>query len=70
MMKIVNNKQKEFNNIEEAIKYMNKTQIKNIESCKVSIPPLLFYNKNNNKYEWKIKFWKISIKIYQMSIYL
>ena len=40
MMKIVNNKQKEFNNIEEAIKYMNKTQIKNIESCNVSIPSL------------------------------
>ncbi len=64
MMKVVNNKQKEFNNIEEAIKYMNNTQIKNIESCNVSIPPLLFYNKNNNKYEWKTdlekteKFWE------------
>jgi len=63
MMKVVNNKQKEFNNIEEAIKYMNNTQIKNLQSCNVSIPPLLFLNKNNNKYEWKTdlekteKFW-------------
>ena len=63
MMKVVNNKQKEFNNIEEAIKYMNNTQIKNLQSCNVSIPPLLFFNKNNNKYEWKTdlekteKFW-------------
>ena len=59
MMKVINNKQKEFNNIEEAIKYMNKTQIKNIESCNVSIPSLYIYNKNNNKYEWKIDLEKI-----------
>jgi protein phosphatase methylesterase 1 len=53
MMNVVNNKQKEFNNIEDAIKYMNNTQIHNLESCNVSIPPLLYFNKNNKKYEWK-----------------
>ena len=41
MKSVIENKQKEFNNINDAISYMASTQIRNLESCRISIPPLL-----------------------------
>lgn len=56
MMNVVSNRQKEFGSIAEAINYMHKTQIKNLESACVSIPPLLKEIKGSlgkTTYEWK-----------------
>ena len=56
MRGIVEKRQKEFNSINEAITYMASSQIKNLQSCRVSIPPLLkqVKNKKGKKvYTWK-----------------
>lgn len=67
MMNVVSNRQKSFSSIEEAIKYMHKTQIRNLESSCVSIPPLLKEIKGilgKKTYEWKtdlvssMQYWK------------
>ena len=66
MKGIVEKRQKEFDSINEAIHYMSTSQIKNLESCRVSIPPLLKESKNKKGskiYTWKTdllateKFW-------------
>ena len=66
MRGIIQKRQNEFNSINEAITYMSTTQIRNLESCKVSIPPLLKEDKNKKGkkiYTWKTdllateKFW-------------
>ena len=66
MKGIVEKRQKEFDSINEAIYYMSTSQIKNLESCRVSIPPLLKESKNKKGskiYTWKTdllateKFW-------------
>ena len=56
MRSIVEKRQNEFNSINEAIIYMASSQIKNLQSCRVSIPPLLkqVKNKKGKKvYTWK-----------------
>ena len=56
MRSIVEKRQNEFNSINEAITYMASSQIKNLQSCRVSIPPLLkqVKNKKGKKvYTWK-----------------
>ena len=66
MKGIVEKRQKEFDSINEAIHYMSTSQIKNLESCRVSIPPLLKESKDKKGskiYTWKTdllateKFW-------------
>lgn len=67
MRNVIEKRQKEFNTINEAINYMSLSQIKNLQSCRVSIPPLLkeFKNKKGKKaFTWKTdligteKFWE------------
>jgi protein phosphatase methylesterase 1 len=67
MKSVIENKQKEFNNINDAISYMASTQIRNLESCRISIPPLLKQVKNakgKKVFTWKTdlfkteKFWE------------
>ena len=67
MKSVIENKQKEFNNINDAISYMASTQIRNFESCRISIPPLLKQVKNakgKKVFTWKTdlfkteKFWE------------
>ncbi len=67
MKSVIENKQKEFNNINDAISYMASTQIRNLESCRISIPPLLKQVKNSKGkkvFTWKTdlfkteKFWE------------
>ena len=67
MKSVIENKQKEFNNINDAISYMASTQIRNLESCRISIPPLLKQVKNEKGkkvFTWKTdlfkteKFWE------------
>ena len=67
MRSVVEKRQSEFNSINEAITYMSTTQIRNLQSCRVSIPPLLkqIKNKKGKKvYTWKTdllateKFWE------------
>ena len=67
MKSVIENKQKEFNNINDAISYMASTQIRNLESCRISIPPLLKQAKNakgKKVFTWKTdlfkteKFWE------------
>ena len=41
MKSVIEKKQKEFNSVNEAISYMASSQIRNLESCRISIPPLL-----------------------------
>ena len=67
MRGIVEKRQSEFSSINEAITYMSNSQIRNLKSCRVSIPPLLKESKNkkgNKIYTWKTdllateKFWE------------
>ena len=67
MKSVIENKQKEFNNTNDAISYMASTQIRNLESCRISIPPLLKQVKNakgKKVFTWKTdlfkteKFWE------------
>ena len=67
MKGVVQKKQSEFLTINDAISYMASSQIRNINSCRVSIPPLLkqIKNKNGKKiFTWKTdliaseKFWE------------
>ena len=67
MRGIVEKRQSEFSSINEAITYMSNSQIRNLESCRASIPPLLKESKNkkgNKIYTWKTdllateKFWE------------
>ena len=46
MKNVIDKKQKEFINVNEAISYMASTQIRNLQSCRISIPPLLKQIKN------------------------
>ena len=46
MRNVVEKRQNEFNTIKEAISYMSSSQIRNLQSCRVSIPPLLKQIKN------------------------
>jgi pimeloyl-ACP methyl ester carboxylesterase len=71
MKGIVEKRQKEFESINEAIHYMSTSQIKNLESCRVSIPPLLKESKDKKGskiYTWKTdllateKFWTVWYK--------
>ena len=66
MKNVIDKKQKEFINVNEAISYMASTQIRNLQSCRISIPPLLKQIKNTKGkkvYTWKTdlikteKFW-------------
>ena len=66
MKGVIEKRQNEFNTINEAISYMSSTQIRNLQSCRVSIPPLLKQTKNakgKKVYTWKTdllsteKFW-------------
>ena len=59
MKSVVENRQKEFNSINEAITYMASTQINNLLSCRISIPPLLKQIKN--KQGKKIFTWKTDL---------
>ena len=67
MKSVVENRKNEFNSINEAITYMASTQINNLQSCRISIPPLLkqIKNKKGKKlFTWKTdllateKFWE------------
>ena len=67
MKSVVENRKNEFNSINEAITYMASTQINNLLSCRISIPPLLkqIKNKKGKKlFTWKTdllateKFWE------------
>ena len=67
MKGVIEKRQNEFNTINEAISYMNSTQIRNLQSCRVSIPPLLKQSKNKKGkkiFTWKTdllateKFWE------------
>jgi pimeloyl-ACP methyl ester carboxylesterase len=67
MKGVIEKRQNEFNSINEAISYMSSTQIRNLQSCRVSIPPLLKQTKNakgKKVYTWKTdllsteKFWE------------
>ena len=56
MKSVIDKKQKEFTSINEAISYMASTQIKNLQSCRISIPPLLKQIKNSKGkkvFTWK-----------------
>lgn len=63
MMQIIANRKESFDSIEEAIKYMSQTQIRNIQSLRMSLPPCLKKDPQTNKYVWKTnlketeKFW-------------
>lgn len=67
MRDVIEKRQDEFNSINEAITYMSSTQIRNLQSCRVSIPPLLKQTKNKKGkkvFTWKTdllateKFWE------------
>ena len=51
MRSVVESRKNNFASINEAIEYMSTTQIRNVSSARVSIPPLL--HKVNNVYQWK-----------------
>ena len=56
MRSVIEKRQDEFSSINEAISYMATSQIRNLQSCRVSIPPLLkqIKNKKGKKvYTWK-----------------
>lgn len=56
MMSIVQNRKNNFTTINEAIEYMHSTQIRNLHSVRVSIPPLLKEEKDekgNKVFKWK-----------------
>ena len=66
ILKMIIKIKKEFINVNEAISYMASTQIRNLQSCRISIPPLLKQIKNTKGkkvYTWKTdlikteKFW-------------
>ena len=66
MKGVIEKRQNEFSSLNEAISYMASTQIRNLQSCRVSIPPLLKQVKNQKGkkvYTWKTdlmsteKFW-------------
>ena len=66
MKGVIEQRQSEFSSLNEAISYMASTQIRNLNSCRVSIPPLLKQVKNQKGkkvYTWKTdlmsteKFW-------------
>ena len=63
MKKILSNRPKKFDSVDHAIKWAyNSNTIKNLDSCKVSIPPQL--DLVNNSYVWKVdlmsgeKYWR------------
>ena len=67
MIDFINKRKNNFHNINDAIYYMVNKQIKNLESCKISIPPLLKEGKDEKGekvFQWKTdlisseKFWK------------
>ena len=61
MKSVIEKKQKEFNNVNEAISYMSNTQIRNLQSCRISIPPLLKQIKNSKGkkvFTWKTDLFK------------
>jgi len=67
MRSVIEKRQSEFNSLNEAISYMASSQIRNLQSCRVSIPPLLKETKNKKGkkvYTWKTdllgteKFWE------------
>lgn len=51
MMNIVQNRKNNFPSINDAISYMHSTQIHNLHSVRVSIPPLL--KEENKVFKWK-----------------
>ena len=56
MMNVVQKRENNFDSINSAIYYMSHTQIRNVESCRVSIPPLLKEGKDGKGkkvYQWK-----------------
>ena len=56
MMNVVNKRENNFDSINSAIYYMSHTQIRNLESCRISIPPLLkeaVNEKGEKVYQWK-----------------
>ena len=55
MKNVIDKKQKEFINVNEAISYMASTQIINLQSCRISIPPLLKQIKNDADFLCKIR---------------
>ena len=59
MRSVIEKRQNEFNTINEAISYMASSQIKNLQSCRISIPPLLKQIKN--KKGKKIFTWKTDL---------
>ena len=59
MKSVIEKKQKEFINVNEAISYMAKTQIRNLQSCRISIPPLLKQIKNSKGK--KVLTWKTDL---------
>ena len=67
MRSVIEKRQNEFTSINEAISYMASSQIRNLQSCRVSIPPLLKETKNKKGkkvFSWKTdllateKFWE------------
>lgn len=51
---IVNSRPKSFESAEEAIEYMYKSStIQNLESARVSVPPLIEKNSKDNRFHWK-----------------
>ena len=67
MIDFIKKRKNNFHNINDAIYYMVNKQIKNLESCKISIPPLLKEGKDEKGekvFQWKTdlisseKFWK------------
>ena len=67
MIDFVNKRKNNFNNVNEAIDYMVNSQINNLESCEISIPPLLKEGKDEKGkkvLQWKTdlisseKYWK------------
>ena len=59
MRNVIEKRQNEFNSINEAINYMASSQIKNLQSCRVSIPPLL--KEIKNKKGKKVFTWKTNL---------
>lgn len=56
MQNFIEQRKNEFQTINEAIHYMSTTQIRNLQSCRISIPPLLKQVKNakgKKVYSWK-----------------
>ena len=56
MMNVVQKRENNFDSINSAIYYMSSTQIRNVESCRISIPPLLKEGKDvkgKKVYQWK-----------------